>query len=176
MIIGLNGLIGSGKSSVANVLMRDYGFQLLKFAKPLKDMLRVIGLTDEHIEGKLKEVPCDLLCGKTPRQAMLTLGTEWGREMIGENFWSKLAVNRVEPGWNYVFDDCRFQSEAYVLRQEFGASIWRVVRPGQENTVTHKSETQQYLVDPDLVLLNDSTLERLADKVKYAMHDREVTA
>ena len=43
-------------------------------------MLYQLGLGEAHIEGALKEVPCELLGGKTPRYAMQTLGTEWGRD------------------------------------------------------------------------------------------------
>jgi hypothetical protein len=48
----------------------------VKFAGPLKSMCMALGLTEAHIEGHLKEVPCELLCGQTPRHAMQTLGTE----------------------------------------------------------------------------------------------------
>jgi putative protein kinase ArgK-like GTPase of G3E family len=77
-IIGLTGLMGSGKSLAAQELER-IGFTRTRFAGSLKDMMRVLGLTEEEIEGNLKETACALLGGKTPRYAMQTIGTEWGR-------------------------------------------------------------------------------------------------
>ena len=88
-LLGIHGKAGSGKSTAAQVLI-DGGFKRVKFADPLKNMLRAIGLTDQHIEGDLKEVPCDMLLGQTPRHAMQTLGTEWGRGCIGGEFWTCL--------------------------------------------------------------------------------------
>ncbi len=46
--------------------------------------------TEDKIEGSLKAKPCSLLAGKTPRHAMQTLGTEWGRNCIGDGFWINL--------------------------------------------------------------------------------------
>ena len=46
--------------------------------------------SEEEIDGRWKEHPCSLLLNKTPRYAMQTLGTEWGRELIGENIWTHI--------------------------------------------------------------------------------------
>ena len=83
--------------------------------------MAAIGLSAEQIDGSLKETPCDLLCGKTPRQAMQLLGTEWGRDLISPDFWVSAwsaAVDRALTGGaiGIVADDCRFLNEV--------AAIW----------------------------------------------------
>jgi hypothetical protein len=78
-LIALTGYAGSGKSTLADILACEHGFTVVKFAGPLKAMLRALGLDEREIEGDLKEQPCQLLAGHTPRRAMQTLGTEWGR-------------------------------------------------------------------------------------------------
>ena len=88
-LIAFCGYMGSGKSFAADYLIEKYGYTRVKFAGPLKDMLHTMGLTEEEIEGGDKDKPSDLLCGRTPRWAMQSLGTEWGRECIGENLWGK---------------------------------------------------------------------------------------
>lgn len=133
-IIALTGYAESGKSSLADILVYEHGYMRTKFAEPLKTMLRSIGLGDAEIEGDRKAVPCRILQGKTPRHAMQTLGTEWGREMIGDSFWVQLwqdkALTILAGGGKVVVDDCRFANEAAGVLN-IGGAIWRIVRPGQ---------------------------------------------
>jgi hypothetical protein len=144
-IIALVGNASAGKSTVAQYLMEIHRYQLVKFAGPLKNMLRAIGLEDEEIEGSLKEQPCDLLCGKTPRHAMVTLGTEWGRDLIGVNFWAGLwaeeAAMNLNSGHVVVVDDCRFPNELAEVKR-MGGIAWHIVRPDHAGSSlpTHRSE------------------------------------
>jgi hypothetical protein len=61
MTVALTGLAGSGKSTAALHLVNRHGFERVRFAGPLKAMVRALGLTDREIDGDLKEVPCGLL-------------------------------------------------------------------------------------------------------------------
>lgn len=139
--VAITGKAGSGKTTAANVLVRA-GWVRVKFADPLKDMLRAMGLTDRHIEGDLKEVPCDLLQGRTPRYAMQTLGTEWGREIIGAGVWTGIARRKIglalAAGLRVVVDDCRFEDEAQVIR-DLGGTILGISREGS-GAGSHTSE------------------------------------
>ncbi|WP_421461330.1 deoxynucleotide monophosphate kinase [Agrobacterium tumefaciens] len=132
-VIALTGLAGSGKSTASKHLIEKHGYKLVKFAGPLKDMLRAIGLSEAQIEGELKETPCEWLQGKTPRHAMQTLGTQWGRACIGPSFWIELWVRRVNliiaEGGRVVVDDCRFPNEANEVRK-LGGVVWRIVGRG----------------------------------------------
>jgi len=60
VIVGFHGKAFAGKSTAARHLVEHWGFHLEKMAGPLKDICRSFGLTDEHLEGSLKESPCDL--------------------------------------------------------------------------------------------------------------------
>ena len=95
-LVAFCGLMGSGKTYAADYLVQNFGYTRIKFAGVLKDMLRTMGLTDEHIEGELKDLPCDMLDGRTPRWAMQSLGTEWGRTCISENLWGNLWEREVQ--------------------------------------------------------------------------------
>lgn len=132
-VIALTGLAGSGKSTASKYLVEKHGYQLVKFAGPLKDMLRAIGLGEGHIEGAHKETDLAMLSGHTPRHAMQTLGTEWGRKCMGEDFWTNLWRSRVDSVLAFdgriVVDDCRFANEAAEVRK-LGGVVWRLVGRG----------------------------------------------
>jgi hypothetical protein len=145
IIVAFTGLAGSGKSTAARRLVEGHGYERIRFAGPLKAMLAALGCTPAEIDGDRKEVPCDLLCGKTPRQAQQWLGTEWGRDMIGPDVWIRAwraAVERTLPGSCIVVDDCRFPNEAAAIKA-LGGLIIHIDRPGAgAGAAGHSSEGQ----------------------------------
>ena len=169
MIIGLTGYAGSGKSTAADVLVAC-GWERRKFATPLKNMLRSLlydqgtdyDTVNRMIEGDLKEVESAMLGGKTPRYAMQTLGTEWGRMRLSDSLWVDAALRNL--GDRTVFDDVRFNNEARAIRSR-GGLIIRVVRPGVGRASDHMSEQ---LVSPDLNLINDGSLADLCERLSSA--------
>ncbi len=128
-VIGISGPAGSGKSTAADLLIERHGYVRVKFAAPLKAMCRAIGMTDDQIEGSLKETPSRLLQGRTPRYVMQTLGTEWGRKLVGENLWIDLWTESVnaclDQGGRVVCDDVRFANEALAVLK-LGGIVYRL--------------------------------------------------
>ena len=171
-VVALTGLAGSGKSTLADYLIERHGYVRVKFAGPLKAMARAVGLGEAHIEGELKEVPCPLLQGRTPRFFMQQLGTQFGRDIIGPEFWTGLwaatANDVLDNGGRVVVDDCRFDNEADVVRQFGGVVIQLQGRGGlQTASGSHASEAG---VDADVVLRNNGTIADLqarADEVLF---------
>lgn len=159
-VIALSGVAGSGKST-ASAFLQSKGYKLEKFAGPLKSMLYAIGFTHEQLEGNLKEQPCDLLYGKSPRHAMQTLGTNWARDCIGEDFWIRLWQTEVgknlEVGQPTVVDDCRFANEAAAIRALGGIVIKLEGRGGIEGG--HASERLDFI--SDAVVPNTGSIAQL---------------
>lgn len=177
MIIGLMGAKGVGKSSVAAYLLKHHGHGRRAFAGPLKRMLASIGLTERQLYGDEKEVPLDLLCGKTPRHAMQTLGTEW-RDMIGTNLWTLLMEQDiVENGLkNIVIDDVRFDHEVEMVRA-LGGRVWLIRRPEVEPEITpktHASEVYWSVCRPDVSVMNTGTLEELYPHIDLLMKESPI--
>ena len=154
-LIAFCGYMGSGKTYAADYLVERYGYTRVKFAGPLKNMLRTMGLTDEHIEGDLKDKPCDLLEGRTPRWAMQSLGTEWGRDLISPNLWGNLWEKEVQElmsaGKPVVVDDCRFDNEVARVKRLKGL-VCLLTSPTSEQDAHHPSEALPS--EPDITMVN----------------------
>jgi hypothetical protein len=168
VIIAFCGPIGSGKTTAANYLVDEYNFRRIRFAGPLKAMLRALGLSEREVDGDLKEVACDLLGGRTPRHAMQTLGTEWGRQMICGDLWTRAwvkAVEMVPEGVGIAVDDLRFPNEAAIMRSLSPASlVIKLKRRGTGGSKTdHVSELSTFPFNVELE--NDGDTFALYDKI-----------
>lgn len=134
MLVGLCGLAGSGKDTVAEILSRQDDFVAISFAGPIyKAISEFTGLTPQELKDRdIKERTISWL-GKSPRELLQTLGTEWGREVVSEDIWIKIALRRAAQyegsRWSVVITDVRFDNEAEAIRAA-GGQVWRVERPG----------------------------------------------
>lgn len=177
-IVALSGPAGSGKSEAAKYLA-SLGYETVKFAAPLKAMLRAfyaaVGLPDTEIErridGDLKETPDEYLDGHTPRHAMQTLGTEWGRGCMNGDFWiNAWARKAASVSSNVVTDDCRFGNEAVAIRAAGGDIVLLKSKKRRRKASDHVSEQG---VDPALVthvVVNDGTIADLHTKMAQAIY------
>lgn len=175
-ILGLVGPKGCGKSTLANLLVRDHDFRRISFAGPLKGMLRAFllnqgvpaTLVTNMLEGDLKETPTPYFEDKTPRWAMQTLGTEWGRLLIGGNLWVNAWRRSVEHSTQGVItDDVRFLNEAALIH-ELGGKVVLISRQGFGFGDEHVSEQELKRIVPDFVVTNADgrpadMLQRLID-------------
>ncbi len=151
-LIALSGRAGSGKSTVADVLVNEAGFVRVKFASALKAMLTALYETagfaqeeiDDRLEGHLKERPCAVLGGQTPRFAMQTLGTEWGRSVISPSLWTNITRATIRAnlnaGQSVVVDDLRFPNELALI-EDMGGETATIVRGLGDEFTDHISES-----------------------------------
>jgi hypothetical protein len=172
--IGFCGPAGAGKSTAAEHLVKHWRFSRVRFAGPLKAMMLALGLDPDQVDGNRKEEPTALLCGHTPRQAMQWLGTEWGRQLIGDGFWIaawQAAVARIplDRPWLtaanlIVADDVRFANEAKAIRQR-GGIVVRIERPGAASASggQHVSERPSFV--PDRIIRNTGDLTRFRTEI-----------
>ena len=176
VIIGLCGLKSSGKSTAAQYLRDSKNFVICSFAAPIKGMLWEFlheqGVPDTTIHkmlnGEFKETPSDALCGQTPRHAMQTLGTEWGRDLMSPNFWTNAWKRRIALLNKVVVDDVRFQSEVDTIRGLGGTCI-RINRPSLESDI-HPSESGIHaLHDLKYTVENDKDFLQFFEQLRLIM-------
>ena len=139
MIIGICGLIGSGKGSVGDILV-EQGFTKVSFADKLKDgVATIFGWNRAMLEGdtdesrQWREQPDDFWTQETgrnitPRIVLQEFGTECMRDGFDDSIWVSLLKKQMldSPG-DYVIPDVRFRNEQDMIR-ELGGEIWRVQR------------------------------------------------
>lgn len=195
-IIGLSGFARTGKDEVAKILVRDHGFTQLAFADKLRDFLYaenpiVVISEPHHCSESLREgwVPWpgtiiylqDIIdrvgwdgyketkVGPEIRRLLQRLGTEAGRQVLGENVWVDATLNNLPDG-DYVVSDARFFNEFDAIRER-GGHIIRINRPGVGPLNEHASEMEAVGYRHFAKQINnDGTLRDLADNVRYALN------
>lgn len=169
LLVGFTGRAGSGKDTAANYLKQKYPFKSVAFADPIRAGMRaMIGLEDKHFAHPDKEVVLPEL-GKSPRQMMQTLGTEWGRVTVNEDIWLILAGKKIqefhEQGYGAIITDVRFENEAAWVRKN-GGLIVHVLRDTAGTPHVHASEAGVKASAIDYIIYNNRTLEDLYANVE----------
>jgi hypothetical protein len=178
LLIGLSGAAGSGKSTAQRIIADRYGLARVNFADPLKDgIAAMFDLDERYLSGELKEQPLPWL-GKSPRELMQTLGTEWGRELVAKDLWIRLARLRLmqlekiegEAFLGAVFSDACNRQEADWIRRQ-GGTVIHLYRPGTGDVNGHDSEAVIFMNKDDLVITNAGDLDELNARITLAMDD-----
>lgn len=176
----------SGKSTAAAILVELLpGTKIVPFAEPLKVMgvalMRHAGYTWDEATRLLyrdKELPCGLLPGEpTARRLLQTLGTEWGRDCLGEDFWAELWARKAQSvrdteNCAVIADDVRFPNEVRAVKAA-GGEVWAVVRPSVTDFSGHRSE-QNLSALVDRVIRNEGDFHDLTAALRAALDAREV--
>jgi len=170
MLIGICGKAGAGKDTVAEQILRHDNFVRLSFADPIKQMLSILGVNCMNRETK--EVPDDRF-GVSPRRMAQTLGTEWGRNLIDQDIWLKIAQERWRElkysNTNLVIPDVRFPNElAWIRKEGYVIHVTRDVAPVEE----HSSENSIDInLEWDSWLENNGTIAELHAEVNKLMEN-----
>jgi hypothetical protein len=177
MIIGLSGYAGAGKDEAAKVLI-GLGYTRIAFADVLREMAVAIdpyiyevlpGENDIHMFRRLSDVienyGWDEAKNMFPdvRRLLQRLGTEAGRNILGENIWVDTAFGRAKGG-RICVTDVRFLNELEGIRSR-GGKVLRIERPGVGPRNDHPSETSLVDATFDAVIQNDGSIEQLHARV-----------
>jgi hypothetical protein len=141
MIIGICGLIGSGKDTIADYLQNIHQFRRESFAHALKDAVaQVFGWDRELLEGRTKESRTWReqvdpwwserlkMPNLTPRHVLQVWGTEVARRSFHDDIWIAALENKLRKTKDdVVISDCRFPNEIKSIKNAGGIVI-RVVR------------------------------------------------
>lgn len=189
-LLGLNGFARAGKDEVAAVLGR-HGWARVAFADPMRRILEALDpiiCADDAI-GHGGNVEVDRLGAVLEwsgwdqakenypevRRLLQKLGTEGGRQVLGENVWVDAGLREAERlledgAQGVVFTDVRFPNELEAII-DHGGQIAHVSRPGVGAVNGHISEdlAVEFHIGkriPDWHIRNDGTLADLARAVE----------
>ena len=141
-IVGVVGLINSGKNTVAEILVKNHKFIQDSFASSLKDACAVIfDWPREMLEGNTdesrvwREIPDEWWAKNlgienfSPRLALQVVGTDVIRNNFSDKIWFLTLKNRIRKNTdkNFVISDVRFPNELDFIREN-GGYILRVTR------------------------------------------------
>lgn len=176
MIVGLSGYAQSGKDTAAEVLTKR-GFTRIAFADILRDMAFAIDpyvrtntkadkdiVIFERLSSAIKNYGWDFAKEEFPdvRRLLQRLGTEAGREILGENIWVDTALNNAPE--NTVVTDVRFPNEVEGIEKRGGVVI-RITRPGVGPKNEHASENSLEGWEWEYEIENDGSIQDLHDAV-----------
>lgn len=169
-LVAISGKAGSGKSLLANALMTRCGYSKFSFAAPIYAMLNVLPYL-HHIHGGMDRIQKEekiSFYGKSPRELLQTLGTEWGRNLVHPDVWIRIMENSLVHEYNhnrkYVIDDLRFPNEVEWVRAT-GGLVVRIHRGHEVQVVKHVSEYGFPLLEDDVRISNDGSAEDLIRQV-----------
>jgi len=189
--IVLGGFASSGKSTVAERLRAQHGYEVLSFAGVLKDVTAAaFGWDRELLEGATpasrawRETKDEWWARElgmpdlTPRVMLQRWGTDVVRAHFSDNFWILALKRRVQAllgaGRAVVIADARLKNELEWGRA-LGATLWRVDRPDGAPAwfqrgeppppETHVTETDWLHVVFDAHITNDASPDMLHARV-----------
>jgi hypothetical protein len=139
MIISITGKIGSGKDTIADIIMQYtpyHDWEIKKFAGKLRDIAEILsGVPKINFEDQeFKKQDMGPNWGMTYRDLLQRLGTEAMRNGLHENVWVNALfadyyfnIEEDEQMPNWLITDCRFPNELEAVKAHKGITI-KVIR------------------------------------------------
>lgn len=174
MLIGITGRKGHGKDT-AGLALQKRNFAHLRFATILKEMTKTFlrcqavdeRTIDRMVDGDLKEVPTYFMEWKTPRQFQQALGTEFGRDCIGENVWVNATLRGARHYDDAYISDVRFPNEEDAIKARGGVTV-RIERPGALYTTDEERASSKHISESQIdglpvnhVVMNSGSVDDL---------------
>jgi hypothetical protein len=153
-IIALLGIPGSGKALVHRRLCETHGFSRVRFADPLRDMLRAgFGVEVEDADGRPLTQPVPHMNDYRPFHLMEKLA-EWCRRRVSGDLLAQEWLRRVSGlDGLVVADDVHEEVEAAAVRS-VGGIVVRITRPNWEPPAKGQFHRRIETIRHDVEMIN----------------------
>lgn len=188
MIIGLTGEARSGKDTMADYLVSEYGFLKASFATALRmEVAEAFGVEVDlleidkdnysplmHIE-KCTDMDFIHILDKhrhlsdngmfSPRKILQLWGTELRRSQDSD-YWVNPVRNRIlsDSSQSWVVSDMRFANE-HIALTDIGAISVKIINPRVKTVSKHSSEEFWKTCKADHEILNDGSKEEMYERI-----------
>ena len=181
-VIGLYGIIGSGKTIASEFLVNNMKFTKLAFADPIKEACKsIFNFSKIQMSDRQEKEKIDPRYGVSPRQAFRLIGHDCLRSTVGPDIWVKNMEDRIyninkniSATKNIIVDDVRYQNEINFIEHYQNGFVIPIIRPNNpfEVHAVHASDTQQINIKKtDVIIYNDAGIAELKVKILFMLYD-----
>lgn len=164
MLVAIAGRAGAGKSTIADILVRDHGFAKLSLADPIREIAELFGFEIK------KPYPIET------RRALQAIG--YTGRLIDKDIWVKMLIERVkllqsQGVARIVVDDVRFPNECALLKA-FGFYIVKIKisekelqKRMKEHYIPPHVESERYIeiIEADYIIDGNSEPTFICEKI-----------
>jgi len=172
-LLAVAGAAGVGKDTFADILVAEHGFTKIAFADPMRAMAAAMNpIVESEVVGwdmvhtRYNDAVAELgyvqakIAYPEIRRFLQTLGTEAGRQVLGDDIWVDTAMASIATCPRVVIADLRFRNEAKAVRSRAGLTV-KVQRHGVGAVHDHISEHDLDSWTFADVVTNDGSIEDL---------------
>ncbi len=180
MIYAISGKIGSGKTTLAellkeNLISKGRKVEIVNFADKLKEICFLLtgyyGKTQEEKNIYIEEY------GFTVGEALQLIGTNAMRNNYHKDVWVISTFKNMKPDTDYIIADCRFKNEADFCNKN-NAKLIRIdgdpadTRKSSKRDLNHPSETDlDDYHNWGYYFYNDKSIEELKNFANFVINN-----
>lgn len=179
-LVGICGSIGHGKTTLANLFVSKCNYKPINFADKIKQFCELMGFEHDQVYGtQQQKLEINATWNISFRKFAQVIGTDVFRNYLPtllpemklneESFWERCTRIELEKmkanNVNVVIGDVRFDTEKKMI-EELGGVVIMIVRSTNYdekdiNQPLHESEKMEFSSSPNVILINEGSLEDL---------------